>query len=80
MIDEEGFKGGFVEAEFFFDDKGVVKVEGEADEEVADEEDRDEEETRNNGALIKGACEIVDPSEAAKEPEAEEDEEGESGA
>ncbi len=76
MVDEEGFRGGLVEAEFFFEDEGVVDGEGEGQKVGTNVGDGDEEEASGNGGEVEGLGKGVDPAETAKEPEGEEDSEG----
>lgn len=42
MIDDEGFGGGFVETEFFFDGEGGVDLEGDGEDGLCGDEDADE--------------------------------------
>ena len=73
LVNDVGFGSGVVEAKAFFENKGVVKVEGEAGEPRAEIYDADESETGAKFTKAPRVDETVDPAEASKEPEGEKD-------
>jgi hypothetical protein len=78
-IYDEGSRCGFVEAEFLFDDEGMVVVEGKGDEVLCEEEDGEEDQAGEDLVIGYGFGEGFDEWEAVEEPEGEKDGEGDGG-
>ena len=79
LVADEGGGGGFVEAELFFVNKGVMNVEREREKSGGEKEETDVENTGHDFAEAERADPLVEPAKSARKPEDEEDGEGNDG-